>query len=188
MTGTTARRRALLVALLQTGLLISLGGVYVVERIQMPRGWSQVVPIDPSLPIRGRYVSLRLLVPAAARPANQPALRPWINPQNVLLTVEAGRLAASTALPNAAWPAPGRVVPAQIEVMNGMVVARLSEPLAFFIPPDVPDPSRRAAGEELWVEVSLPAEGPPRPIRLGVRRPSTPGDTTATIRPLPIRP
>ena len=48
--------------------------------------------------------------------------------------------------------------------------AVLSEPVAFFIPEHVEDPSRRAQGEELWVEVTLPRAGAPRPIRLGIRR------------------
>jgi hypothetical protein len=46
----------------------------------------------------------------------------------------------------------------------------IAEPVAFFIPEHVTDPSRRARGEELWVEVSVPARGSPRPIRLGVKR------------------
>lgn len=46
----------------------------------------------------------------------------------------------------------------------------LRVPVPFFIPPDVPDPSRRPQGEELWVEVSIPKRGSPRPIRLGVKK------------------
>jgi hypothetical protein len=46
----------------------------------------------------------------------------------------------------------------------------VTEPVAFFIPEHVSDPSRRPPGEELWVEVSVPAKGPPRPIRLGVKK------------------
>ena len=42
--------------------------------------------------------------------------------------------------------------------------------LAFFIPEHVPDPSRRQPGEELWAELTLPRAGPPRPIRLGVKK------------------
>jgi hypothetical protein len=42
--------------------------------------------------------------------------------------------------------------------------------IAFFIPEDVPDPSIRARGEELWAEVTLPRKGPPRPIRLAVKK------------------
>jgi hypothetical protein len=47
---------------------------------------------------------------------------------------------------------------------------QLEPSVAYFIPPQVTDPSRRPPGEQLWVEVTLPAEGPPRPIRLGVKR------------------
>jgi hypothetical protein len=49
-------------------------------------------------------------------------------------------------------------------------VAVLDKPVAFFIPEHVPDPSRRPPGEQLWVEVTIPKKGPPRPIRLGVRK------------------
>ncbi|MEY3463454.1 MAG: hypothetical protein RLZZ468_1232, partial [Cyanobacteriota bacterium] len=75
---------------------------------------------------------------------------------------------------------------ARLERLNGAVIARLDEPVAYFIPPGVADPSRRAAGEQLWVEVSLPPEGPLRPIQLGVSRP-LPGTGAAPIRPLQLR-
>lgn len=44
------------------------------------------------------------------------------------------------------------------------------DPIACFIPERVEDPSRRAPGEELWVEVTLPRKGPLRPIRLAVKK------------------
>ena len=46
----------------------------------------------------------------------------------------------------------------------------LDEPVAFFIPEHVPDPSRRPPGEQLWVEATVPKKGAPRPIRLGVKK------------------
>jgi len=49
-------------------------------------------------------------------------------------------------------------------------VAALSEPVAYFLPEHAVDPSRRPQGEELWVEVTVPKKGPPRPIRLAVKR------------------
>ncbi len=45
--------------------------------------------------------------------------------------------------------------------------------VAYFISEHVADPSRRPQGEELWVEVTLPKKGPPRPIRLAVKRGET---------------
>jgi hypothetical protein len=59
-------------------------------------------------------------------------------------------------------PLRGRYVRLRIKDSN--------QPLAFFIPEHVPDPSIRAAGEELWAEVTLPRKGPPRPIRLAVKK------------------
>jgi hypothetical protein len=53
---------------------------------------------------------------------------------------------------------------------RGQQVPTLIELLAFFIPEHVQDPSVRSQGEELWVEVTLPKKGPPRPIRLGVKK------------------
>ena len=46
----------------------------------------------------------------------------------------------------------------------------LVEPVAYFIPEHIADPSRRPPGEQLWVEATIPASGPPRPIRLGVKK------------------
>lgn len=62
-------------------------------------------------------------------------------------------------------PIRGRYVRLRVEQPPG--VART---LACFIPEGVPDPSLRPPGEELWVEVTLPRRGPPRPIRLAVRK------------------
>lgn len=59
-------------------------------------------------------------------------------------------------------PLRGRYVRLRIDGTN--------QPLAFFIPEHVPDPSVRAAGEELWAEVTLPRKGGPRPIRLAVKK------------------
>jgi hypothetical protein len=56
---------------------------------------------------------------------------------------------------------------------DGEPVAILDSPLAYLIPEHVADPSRRPSGEELWVEVTLPRKGPPRPIRLGVKKDGT---------------
>ena len=59
-------------------------------------------------------------------------------------------------------------------------IATLQTALAFFIPEHIEDPSIRPAGEELWVEVTLPRKGPPRPIRLGIRKDG------GEITPLPL--
>ena len=116
--------RSLLVMVAQLALVLALVAQYAWDRAHDPRGWFQAQPYDPELPIRGRYVSLRVL--------RLPKDHDFVTP------------------------------------------------VAFFIPEHVPDPSRRPPGEELWVEVSLPAAGPPRPVRLGVKK-------DGVIKPLDLR-
>jgi hypothetical protein len=132
--------------------------------------WAQAAPYDPDMPIRGRYVSLQLTVDAR-RVSEVKAGRGWQPSQAVVLKVEDGRLVAD--------PKPvSRGYDNSIE-RQGQKLAVLSKPVPFFIPEHIPDPSRRAPGEELWVEVTIPEKGPPRPIRLGVKKGSGP------IVPLP---
>lgn len=150
--------RGLVIATLHVGLVATLGGKLLYDRATLPRVWARTVPVDPDLPIRGRYLSLRLVVaaPEAPTPGEAPDL---IRP--VTLEVRDGRLAA---LPG---PANARL---HLSFLAGGRLSVLDEPVAFFIPEDAADPSRLAAGEELWAEVTVPRRGPPRPIRLEIRR------------------
>jgi uncharacterized membrane-anchored protein len=128
--------KALLLGIVQLALVASLGGKLLADRATRPRFWLKTAPVDPDLPIRGRYVRLQVEVPA---------------------TGLGGRF--------------------EKEEEQRMSVRQ--EPLVYFIPEHAPDPSRRAADEELWVEVTLPKKGPLRPIRLGVKK-------GGVLTPLPI--
>ncbi len=149
--------RGLALALLHVLLVASLGAKLLYDRATRPRVWALTAPIDPDLPFRGRYVQLGLEV-GGADLLQGDELR-----ADVTLSVEGDRLVArrsetSTGLYVARGGAAGRAA------------FRLEEPIAFFIPEHAEDPSRREPGEELWAEVTLPKRGPPRPIRLGVRK------------------
>lgn len=143
--------KGLVVTAVQLALVLSVGAKFTVDRATLPRVWVKTAPFDPSLPIRGRYVSMALAVDAQGFKSGAiyvPAR----------LAVEQNRLVAR---PDDA----GKVM---VTISGDQ--ARLSEAVDFFIPEHVPDPSRRAPGEELWVEVSVPRQGPPRPIQLGVKK------------------
>lgn len=107
--------KGILLAGLHLAMVAALGGKMLLDRVRCPRIWLKALPVDPDLPIRGRYVRLGVDLPKN--------------------TAGGGR-----------------------------------QTLAYFIPGRVPDPSVRAAGEELWVEVTVPRRGPVRPIRLAVKR------------------
>lgn len=144
--------RGIAVAAVQCAIVLSLAGKYAIDRERLPRVWAKTAPVDPNLPIRGRYVSLRLEVESSAQQTEG-----W---QSVQLGIQNSRLVASP-----------------VDKETGVRILRfrdrpwtLAEPVAFFIPEHVSDPSFRASGEELWVEVSVPNSGPPRPVRLGVKK------------------
>jgi hypothetical protein len=118
-------RKGLLLCGIHIALLAAIGGKFLIDRATLPRVWVLVGSYDPDLPIRGRYVSLRLHPPSAQ--------------------------------PNSAF----------------------ARPVAFFIPEHAPDPTQRPPGEQLWAEVTVPKEGPARPIRLGVK-------TNGVLTPLPL--
>jgi uncharacterized membrane-anchored protein len=164
---TATVRNGLFVALIHVAIVASLGAKLVVDRALGPRVWARAAPVDPNLPIRGRYVSLRLEA-AIGEDLNLP--EPTPNDDNqagvlpVALAVRDNQLTAVRP-PNGATTLHARAIQ-----RDGQHVAVLNEPLAYFIPEHAPDPSRRAAGEELWVEVTVPRRGIARPIRLGVKR------------------
>jgi len=61
MSGT---RKGLIVGAIQIALVLSLGAKLLSDRITRPRGWALAQVYDPDMPIRGRYLSERLQLPA----------------------------------------------------------------------------------------------------------------------------
>ena len=145
----TALTKGLILCGVQTAMVLSIGGKMLMDRATLPRIWVRARPYDPNLPIRGRYV--RLTVEAEAR--DFPAGTVY---DQARFTVEDGVLIVRPAANDG----------------TGVIVGGGNAPVqvAYFIPEHVPDPSRRAADEELWAEVTVPRRGPPRPIQLGVKK------------------
>ena len=153
----TPRQAGMVLALAHAAIIGSLGAKLLMDRARLPRAWARTLPVDPDLPIRGRYVRLRLEVPLDSAPSG--SVSPW-DVRTVRLVVRDSHLVGTLDTAGE--------VRVQIGGPGGNGSASLVEPVAYFIPEHGPDPSVRAAGEELWAEVSVPRQGPPRPIRLGV--------------------
>ena len=170
--------KGLVLAAVHVGLVASLGAKLLYDRAIRPRVWTLAAPYDPNLPIRGRYVSLQLVVdPRGVRETKPGSVSQ--PPQSINLRVEGNRLVAEANAPQPDYD------PSDLHLRfidrRGEKLAVLVEPVAFFITEHIPDPSRRQEGEELWVEVTIPKKGPPRPIRLGVKKDDGP------IIPLELR-
>ena len=168
----TSLQKGALVAVVQLALIASLGAKYALDRARLPRVWAQTVAYDPNLPIRGRYLSVRLRVSAESVFGNVPLpdavpRNIWGEWRDVTLSANSGHLVAvpaghQTGLQVTRW-----------RTNRGEEVTALTEPVAFYLPEHAKDPSWRKPGEELWIEVTVPKKGPPRPIRLAVKQGNT---------------
>jgi hypothetical protein len=153
-------KKSIIVMLVHLSLVLSLGGKLLYDRTTRPRVWIKAASFDPDLPIRGRYAALSVQVRA-----------PWMQDTPatyqsdwVVLSAENGELVArksaeSTGVMITHWP--------RSNTPQGY--GTLREPLLFFLPEHVHDPSWLQRGQELWVEVTLPRKGPPRPIQLAIK-------------------
>jgi hypothetical protein len=155
----TRGNAGLLLAVAQVALVGSLGLKLLVDRARLPRAWVRTTPFDPSTPLRGRYVRLGVDIPVVGIP---PGAGDYSQTGVRLRAVDGrilGQIDDSVDSPRV-----------ELRKQGAVWSSRLSEPIAFFIPEHVPDPSLRPPGEELWAEVTIPNAGPPRPIRLGVMK------------------
>ena len=163
--------RGLSIAVVHVALVAVVGGVLLYERNSLPTAWALTTGLDPVLPIRGRYVSLNLVVEPRGELPDEGAEGTGWAIAGATLSVEDGRLVA-TVLPPGKEEDPfswrGQAIQ-RVETTPAAPVWVLVEPVAFFLPEDAPDPTRLEPGKELWAEVTVPREGPPRPIRLEVR-------------------
>ena len=158
----TPRSKGLLVAALHVLIIASIGAKFLYDRSHYPSLWVETAPYDPDLPIRGRYVSIGIKVDVERSAADDASARNAYG-FPVRLEVRGDRLVA---------------VPDDVRGRQWVTSCRrdktdcwqLGQRLAYFIPEHATDPSRRPQGEVLWAEVTVPPTGPPRPIRLGLRK------------------
>lgn len=144
--------RGLIVGALQCAMVLSMTAKYEWDRERLPKVWARAAPVDPNSPIRGRYLQLGLEVVVFGD-------LPVPSPEHVRLSVQNGQL---TATPDATGA---------LEVSHTQSgIIEVTQPVAFFLSDTASDPSRLNPGEELWVEVSVPPNAMPRPVRLAIKK------------------
>jgi hypothetical protein len=169
------RRTGLILLIVQLMLVLSVAGKYLYERKFCPRVWTRATQFDPSLPLRGRYLALQLLIDACSLPKNAR----YYTPGGVSPT---GTSTAGWNWPVTAEPVNGHLVARLVDPNKDSVDARhilLGEDQSctdvpfdrgeiYFIPDTAKSPFPLQPRQQLWVEVTLPAAGPPRPIQLAL--------------------
>lgn len=159
--------KGVLLAVLQVALIAGIGGKLLYDRATLPRAWVETAGVDPDLPVRGRYVALGLLfaeAPGAAPVADEHACGRIELRNGQPVAVIEGNAQRHMQRGGA------RRVCFTRRAGAGVAKWLLEEQVAFFLPEHAPDPTRDVRPGELWVEVTLPPHGAPRPIRLGLMR------------------
>jgi hypothetical protein len=170
---------------IQLVLVSSVAGKYLFDRLVCPRVWTRAAAYDPSLPMRGRYLSLQLTVDGCQ--STLPSAKLATFPRNV----------DGTTKPNGfSIHSPFSVrFPAKLQAQGGKLTAirlqdpetssagetvvalpgsscaemRLESPVNFYIAEKAASPVPLQPGQELWIEVTVPRKGPPRPIQLALK-------------------
>jgi uncharacterized membrane-anchored protein len=174
------------VFVIQLGLVSSVAGKYLYQRWTCPRVWTRTAAFDPERLMRGRYLSLQLTVDGcqstlpSAKQAQFPRDFNGV-PQGFTYSIDERHFAEFPAVITASH---GKLVAVQApEILDRrstqQVIAqsgvscdqmRLVKPVNFYIAEHAKSPLPLAAGAELWIEVTVPPKGPPRPIQLALKQ------------------
>jgi hypothetical protein len=135
--------------------------------------------------MRGRYLSVQLMVDGCE--STLPSAEEAAMPRN-LDGVQTGKKFTIRADQPVRFPAQLKVegnklvairIPEADSQSGGQVVAawpgsscedlRLDEPVDFYLAEHAASPTPAGAGKELWIEVTVPPKGPPRPVQLALK-------------------
>jgi hypothetical protein len=178
-------KASLAVLVIQLALVSSIAAKYFYQRATCPHVWTRSIAYDPELVMRGRYLSMQLLVDGCQ--STLPSAKQAAFPRNINGVPEGSKYAI--AAPQAVH------FPAKLIVKDNRLVAirladsdenpagqwvaawpkascedlRLDEPVNFYIPENAITPRPAKSGDELWIEVTVPPKGPPRPLRLALK-------------------
>ena len=167
-------KTSLVLLLIQLALVSSVAAKYLYQRWSCPRVWTRAEIYDSTLPMHGRYLALHLTVDGCGniyRSADQykdPRTAPYeiLDSFSAMLSVKNNRLVA-TRIPGAG---PGRLNPTVIVHKGAHCNAlRLWPPVNFYIAENAAVPAPIQPGQELWIEVTVPPSGLPRPIQLALK-------------------
>ena len=148
-------RSGLLLAGVQAVLMLSTAAMFWLDRQVSPRVWVPTEPVDPSLPIRGRYITLNMVVPLRSSSLTISDGDLLNTRQKVHLIAVGDRLVADIE-----DNAKSNLIDGRILRSGDDWVVRPDHELAFFIPPDVQDPSIQPDGRTLWVKLPCLDLGP----------------------------
>jgi hypothetical protein len=169
--------------LIQLAIVSSIAAKYLYQRWTCPRVWTRTVAIDPELPMRGRYLSLRLTVDGCQ--STLPSAKAARFPRDINGAAIRGpyQLRASATFHADLKIQNNRLLAIRIQDDHngalGQEVSvwpgapcdsmRLDVPVDFYLAEHAQSPLPLKPGQELWIEVTIPPKGPPRPVQLALK-------------------
>lgn len=176
---------SLVILVAQLALVSSVAAKYLYERWRCPRVWTRAGGYDPELTMRGRYLSLQLMVDGCR--STLPSATEAAFPRDTTGAVQPGPYSIATQ--PITFRADVKVEQNTLTAMRinddetgtkGLEVSafpgapcnamRLAAPVNFFVAEHAQDPLPLKKGQELWIEVTVPPQGPPRPIQLALKQ------------------
>jgi hypothetical protein len=171
---------------IQLVLVSSIAAKFFYQRSTCPRVWTRAAASDRNLVMRGRYLSLQLTVDGchSTLPSALHAIFPrnadgTTRPSGFTVTQESpvqfraklkvdGSKLEAIRIPEADLRSTGVMV----EALPGSSCDALHvvAPVDFYIAEHAADPTPLKQGQELWIEVTIPAQGPPRPVQLALKQ------------------
>jgi hypothetical protein len=170
---------------IQLAIVSTVAAKYLYQRATCPRVWTRTAAYDPALIMRGRYLSLQLTVDGCG--STLPSAKDAQFPRSIN-GIPGGRTFSIRAADTVWFQAKLAVkdnkliairVPESDTSMATQTIAgnsgsscdqmRLAQPVNFYIPEHAADPTRLKPGQELWIEVTVPPKGPPRPLQLALK-------------------
>jgi hypothetical protein len=182
MSTTKIARVSLLLLAIQLALVCSVAAKYLMERSTCPKVWTRAVAYDPEMVMRGRYLSIQVYVNACTVTLPPVASYAAIRPHEVELFDNHGvafpYLNARIGARDGKLVALGLVREEEassndqsIAIRNGSPcdAAYLQQPVDVYLSETAKSPFPLDSSKELWVELSIPPSGPPRPIQLALK-------------------
>lgn len=178
-------KTAILLTLIQCVLVLTIAGKYAYERKVCPRVWTRSANVDPNSPLRGRYLVLSPEIDACGLKAGEGPNRgdsngrPGSDPQAIQVQppqfhywrakviARQGKLVA-VEMPDST---PSSTLVNVFQEKNKPCDrASIQSGIDYYIPDTAKWPPELGAHDSLWIEVTVPPAGPPRPIQLAVSR------------------
>jgi hypothetical protein len=186
MMGVRMSRASVALLIVQVALVSCIAAKHLYQRRTCPRAWTRAAAYDPQLVMRGRYLSLQLTADGCGStlPSAGQAEFPR-NPDGTVasprykvrgigaiqfqakLVVEKDRLVA-IRLPEITESRVGQMV--SVQPGSSCESLRVVQPVNFYVAEHAQSPLPLKQGDELWIEVTVPPKGPPRPLQLALKQ------------------